>query len=269
MAYESWSVDGYNLSSLAHDIQTYDGLDDFPDVNVEDIDKPQDHGVMPGIPYFGAARKAVKMNINTTRANGTTGATEDARRGIFYENLDILTRVFYRRQLLDVQRTLPDGTVRRAYCRTITGIKPTTLGLSAGSVTFDLQVPAGFWEDVNTITSAQYAAGTAFAVTEFAAATAPLNELEFDIIGPYTNPRITDPETGAYVQLNATTTGSGAVTLKNKDQTVVGASLSAVTHQGDSKWLTLYPSPTGVLVTFAGGDAGARLVVRGKRRYLR
>lgn len=269
MAFEKWVVNGYDLSSLAHEILTYDGLDDVPDMVVEDVPRAQDHGVDPGVGYFGVGRKAVSMLVRTTAVDGTTASTPDGQRAIYDANLDTLMRVFYRRKLLDVQRTLSDGTTRRADCRVVSGIQPKTVGLSAGMVAFDLQLPYSFWEATEDVE--QFVPGTLsnYALVAFKNATAPLNELEYDIIGPALNPRITDPETGAWVQVNGSIASGVTVTLKNKDQTVTGASLTAVDHQGDPRWLTLYPSPSGVLMTFNGGNPDARLVVRGRPKFLR
>lgn len=271
MAYESWTVDGLPLSTVAYDIETYDGLDDVPDLIFEDVPRAQGHGVDVGAHYFGPGRKAVSMMVSTTRPNGTTASTEDGRRAIFDANLDTLLRIFYRRKLLDVQRTLADGSVRRAWCRTVAGIKPQVVGLSAGRMTFDLQLPYSFWEDVNDVTTGLQNAGTNITLSAFAAATAPMDELEFDMFGPYNNPRLTDPETGSWVQVNGNSNayGTGNIILVNKTQTVVGPSYNNVTHSGDPKWLTLYPAPGGPKITYVPGATGGTFQVRGKRKYLR
>jgi len=268
MATETWEVDGQNLSRYAFDIRTFDGLDDVPDIVSEDVEQPQGHGITPGVPYFGPGRKAVSMNVST--ADPTTGvrpSTVDAMRANFDKNLDTLLRIFYRRKLLTVRRTLSDGSVRVAKCRTVSGIKPKTIGIADAIVVFDLQLPYSFWEDENNVT-ATVGVGNNQALAQFATATAPLNELEFDIAGPATNPRITDPETGAWVQFNGALASGETMTLKNADMTVTGPTgvgLGNMTHSGDPKWLTLYPSPTGVLVSLSAGT----LTVRGKRKYLR
>lgn len=267
MAYETWTVDGVNLSTLAYDIFTYEGLDDVPEPVGEDLNKLQDHGIYPGVRYYAPGRKLVSMMVNTVRTDGTTAATEDGRRGIFYDNLDALLRIFYRRKLLTVQRTLPSGAVRQAQCRVVNAIRPELVGLSAGRVTFDLQLPYSFWEDVSSVTSATIPVGTNVEVLALAGATAPMTDLEFDVKGPVTNPIIRDPETSSWVQINAVIANGATVTLKNADQTVVGTSLSNITHSGDPKWLSLYPSPTGVRVTLEG--SGGTMVIRGKRKYLR
>lgn len=269
MAYEQWTVDGYDLSTLAHDIITYDGLDDVPDLKIEDTDMPQGHGVIPGVAYFGAGRKAVSMMVNTVREDGTTANTPDGKRAIYDENLDRLLKVFYRPNLLDVRRVLSGGETRQAWARTVTGIKPQRVGLSAGRVVFDLQLPYSFWQDYQN-RSEVVGVGNDQLLAAFDGATAPLNELDFEITGPATNPRITNAQ-GDWVQINEAIPANVVVTLKNSDMSVNGASLANISHEGDPRWLTLWPSLGGVSVSFSasGTDATTSLRVRGRRKWLR
>jgi hypothetical protein len=277
---ESWTVDGYNLSQYAHDIQTFDGLDNVPDLKGDDLDIPQRHGVLPGTLYFTEAHKIVSMIVNT--ADPVTGVDPtdlDQKRLNFDKNLDSLCSVFYRRQLLNVVRTLSDGSQRQAYCRVVSGIQPATLGLRGGQVTFDLMLPYSFWRDnvVSTGGPVVVADGTQVAFGNLNGATAPMNDLQYRIDGPVTNPKVTCPETGAWFKLTGVLTTGQYVIFDAGAMTVTGGGgfvvdMSQVSHGGDPRWLTVVPTHSGgsSLVFNGTGTSGATaLSVTGKRAFLR
>lgn len=270
---ESWQVDGYFLSSYAHDIQTWNGLDDVPDQVTYDSVIPQRDGIIPGTTFFGPGRKLVSMIVSTSDATTGYDPTDiNEKRQNYDKNLDTLTRIFYRRKLLDVRRTLSDGSTRQAMCRVVAGIQPSLLGLAAGTLAFELQLPYSFWQDVSNISSVNYAPALGVNVAEFADATAPMRDLQYVITGPITNAKVTDVETGAWFQVNVALAGGQTATLDAGAMTVAGSATAAnVTHDGDARWLTLNPSISGALVNFEGsGTTGATgLQIVGKRKFLR
>lgn len=269
MAYESWTVDGYALSAYAHDIETYDGLDDIPDRILADQVATGRHGVIPGVPYYGPGRKTVSMLVSTLDGTtGVNGATPDAQRANFDKNLDTLLRIFYRRNLMDVRRTMSDGTVRQAFCRTISGAKPSRVGLSAGRLQFDLQLPYSFWQDVANQSQSVSTNLSGAPLGNFAAGNAPISDMQIGLVGPLTNPRVTDPESGAWVQYNAAI-GSGTTVNLFCDTLTTDGSLSNITHDGDPGWLTLHPGPSGYLVTTSSTAGTGSFTFTGKRKYLR
>jgi hypothetical protein len=279
---ESWTVDGQNLSQFAFDIQTYDGLDVTPDLKGEDVDIPQSHGVLPVTNYFREGHKAVSMIVSTADpATGVVPQNINDQRVNFDKNLDSLLKIFYRRKLLNVVRTLSDGSQRTALCKVVSGIQPTTLGLASGQVSFDLMLPYSFWRDVgNTVQTIAIANGAAEVLyfNQFDAATAPMSDLQYTIQGPLTNPKLTDLETGAWVQYTAAAMAAGqTLRLDAGYMTITGGgglatpSLTTITHGGDPRWLTAVPSIDGIKIQVdaTGVAAGASLTVTGKRAFLR
>ena len=278
---ESWTVDGQNLSRYAFDIQTYDGLDVTPDLKGDDIDVPQRHGLILGTRYFTEAHKAVSMVVSPADSNtGVVPSNLNDQRANLSANLDTLLKIFYRRKLLNVVRTLPDGSQRTAQCKTVAGVQPVNLGLSSAQVSFDLMLPYSFWRDVNNIVQAKLvgATGAQLHFDQFDAATGPMSDLVYTIQGPITNPKITDLETGAWVQFTGAALAAGnTLAFDAWAMTVTGGggfatpALSTITHAGDPRWLTAVPSIDGIVLQVDGGGitAATQLTVTGKRAFLR
>lgn len=280
MAAETWVVDGYNLNQFAHEIETWDGLDDTPELKGDDTDVPQSNGVLPGINYFGAAHKAVTMKVNT--ADPTTGVeptSVDAKRQNFDKNLDSLLRVFYRRKLLTVVRTLSDGTQRTAQCKTASAIQPTTLGIAGARLTFDLMLPYAFWRDVNAISQTSATGLTPGSTADFPnynLATAPMSDLVYTINGPVTNPKVTCQETGAWFKYTGVITTGQWLNVDAGLMIIAGggglaANIANMSHGGDPRWLTLVPNIVGCKLTLDGSGMGGAtsITIGGKRAYLR
>lgn len=134
----------------------------------------------------------------------------------FYKNKDLLQRVFSKRYaLLDVQQTQADGTVRQCYAEVTAEIDFEMFNEQDARVTYELLIPSVYWRDNADITqasSAITASGTTFNLSSFLGGTAPMEEMTIllDVTaGTISNPRLTDPLTGYYVQLNATLDSAG------------------------------------------------------------
>jgi hypothetical protein len=277
---EIWTVDGYNLSSYAHDIQVWDGLDLTPDIKGSDTDIPQRHGLLPGVNYFTEAHKAVSMVVNTADyVTGIEPTDVRQKRANFDYNLDQLVKIFYRRKLLNVVRQMSNAEQRQAYCKCVAGIQPVTLGIAGAQVTFDLMLPYSFWRDLNPTTQASaagLAAGAQVRFDLFDAATAPMTDLQYRIDGPITNPKVTCLETGAWFQLTGTLATGQSVTFDASTMTVTPTGgfvvdMAMVTHGGDPRWLSMVPSIDGCKLQLDGAGLGAatKLTVTGKRAFLR
>lgn len=277
MATETWTIDGQNLSNFGYDIETFEGLDDVPSLVGDNMAYANRHGTEQTNKFFGEASKVISMMVrNTDPATGAVPATFDLQRQNYDANLDKLVRIFYRaRRKLDVRRTMSDGSIRQAFAECVTGITPALLGLNSGKVAFELRIPDGFWQDVNNQTSAAYLPGVQ-TIAEWAAATAPMQDLKYRITGPATNPQLLDVESGAYFQYNGTVPALGWFEPNSADMSVatsgfVGWNPANLVHFGDPRWLTLYPSIDGCKLQFtASGTTGAtNFTVTGKRKYLR
>lgn len=273
MTTESWVVDGVNLSSLAYDIMTFDGMDNTPPAVGNNMQFAQTHGQKWVPKYFDQAVKTLSMFVSTKDSGGVDGTTIDTMRLNYDANLDKLVLLFgRRRKLLNVVRTLSSGAIRQADCEVVSVIAPNLRGLAAGAITVELLVPSGFWADQNSSTLLTTVPASNVTVTGAATATAPMADLTFAITGPITNPQVTDVETGSYFNYAGTVPGGTTMTVKNSDMTVTNGNADLITHIGNVNWLTLYPNiSAGTVVSFTGtGTTGATsLAITGKRKFLR
>ena len=290
MATESWTVDGFNLSTVAYDIRTWNGLDNVPGVNVSGsgsgtsggtngmFQMAQAHGEFWYPQYVTAATKLLTMFISSNDPNtGAPPTTIDQGRQNFDTNLDFVVSLFSRRrQLSRVIRNMSNGTSRLALASRMSVIEPQLVPITSAQITVELTIPDGFWRDSTDTTLASLAAAFSGRVTALDAATAPMNDLEFDIVGPVTNPRITDNESGSWVQYNGTVPATDTLKIFNTSMSISGTgftpSLLNMQHAGDSNWLTLYPTaPNGVNITFGGSatTGATTLNIIGHKKYMR
>ena len=275
MASEFWYVDGFNLSTVAYDIVTRDGLDSTPVVVGENVAYNQQHGERWVRKYFGPARKQLTLYVSSKSiSTGFEGANLDEQRKNLDANIDFLTRLFSRRnKLLTVKRDLSDGTSRVAQAEVVMTMDPVTIGLSSARMGVELFIPSGFWRDENSSTLADnIAPGTNIVLSNLASASAPMTDLTFNVTGPITNPRVTDVESASWVQYNGAIGAGTTLSIVNSTMTITGGTLANMTHAGEVNWLTLYPTATnGTRVTFAGsGTTGAtKLQVVGKKAFIR
>lgn len=296
MATETWTYDGVNLSNYAsgfklNDIRTWQGLDNIPGVNVSGsgtgstsgtngmFQLAQSHGEFWYPQYFTAATKLLTMHVSSNSASGYPTSIDQARQN-FDANLDALTLLFQRRrQLSSVVRTLSSGQQRLALVSVMSVIEPQLVPVADGLITVELTIPDGFWRDTTDSSLATLAAAFSGVVTGLAGATAPMNDLQFNITGPVTNPSVTDNESGSSFTYNGTVAAGKTLVVHNTNMGIDDGgsgwspSLSSMSHAGDTNWLTLYPSQAngGVNITFGGSatSGATSLLIYGHKKYMR
>lgn len=159
---------------------------------------------------------------------------------------------------------------RRAWAKVTDSITPEVdLTGSSGRFTVGMELPYGVWEDVGTQDwegTPGTASGTHQGVLTLDGATERITDAVILVQGPATNPRVTDPNTGAYVELQAAlgaaeqwrvnvgtwSTRTGTLTLASADAT--GTDRQAVTVFGGT------PNQAAFLPLTPVRDAGVRRV---------
>jgi hypothetical protein len=299
MSTETWTWDGVSMSnyvggSKIWDVRTWQGLDNIVGVNISGSSSgassgtngmfqlAQTHGEFWFPQFFTANTKLMTLHVTTNNmSTGAAGGSIDGMRQNLDQNLDYLTQLWQRRRnLANVVRNRSDGTSRLALVSVDSVIVPELVPITDYLVTVELTMPDPFWRDA---TDAALAIGIAPAfsgvVTGLAAATAPMQDLQFNITGPATNPRITDNESGSWCQYTGSVAAGKTLVMHNTNMTVDDGgsgwtpALSNMSHAGDSNWLTLNPSIPlgGVSVAFsASGTSGATaLEIYGHKKYMR
>lgn len=240
----------------------------------------QNHGEFWYPQYYTASTKLLTMFVSSNDpSTGAPPSTVDQGRQNFDSNFDLLMSMFgRRRRLSSVVRNLSNGTSRLALCSRMSVIEPSLVPITNAQITVELTIPDGLWRDAADTTLATLAAAFSGRVTALDTANAPMNDLQFNIVGPVTNPRITDNESGSWVQYTGTVAAGKTLVIHNTNMGIDDGgsgwspALVNMVHSGDSNWLTLYPTaPGGVNITFGGtSTTGAtQLLIVGHKKFLR
>jgi hypothetical protein len=202
----------------------------------------------------------------------------------FYKRVDELVAVFGSPDDLLVQHTLPDATIRECSAEVLDIIDFTTASVNPkGLFNVSLVVPGAFWQDNadKTNTFSNPTVPSTLSLTNFAGATAPMDELTITITGPITNPKVEVYRNGAALdqpvsfQYNGSI-GSGNTMIVNcKTWTLsgsAGATYANFSHAGDARWLSVSPAPAAgtpqVRLTGSGNTATTAISFVGRRKFL-
>lgn len=202
------------------------------------------------------------------------------QRQAFEDNMARLMRCFTRAHRLSTLRAAqPDGSIRRAFVEWNEWSDPdVSAGGTRAEFSIGYVVPAVWWEDETTRTQAATANATlpkTLDLTSFTGMTGIIEDAVLTVTGPITNPRITDSETGGYVQFTGTvpTGQTWVVDVGAFTSSVAGASVLAnTTHSGGYKFLVIpncfgaTDTPRLVLSGSAGG-AATNLSVTARRKW--
>ncbi len=285
------TVDGVRLDTLAYNIETLDGRLSFPATRGENPVVPGDDGsiFIPNRTYEDGIM-TLKMWVRGCDVDGAVPGGS-SQRAEFRKNLQRLTRLLgAKHRVLDVRQTWPTDPITIQYLCTVQD------AIDFSSSTFNpmakfavvLRIPDVFGQDVNTTdyTSAtNLTTGTTLTLTALDGGTAPCRDSIIVVNGPATNPRITNPETGEWVQLNVTMasgtnwrlncatwesrSGSG-LTVGSAD--TAGTSRVAETSYGSggARFMTLTPRDAGppqLTLTGTAFSTNTQVIVRARRKF--
>lgn len=284
------SVDGVRLDTLAWNISKISRA--VASRRAGDVTLP---GVDGGMPSLNDNLEPVTLGLDMfVMGTDADGAVPGAgRRDTFRANLDELVHLFGKRHaLLEVTEQVNATETRRAWAKVTDSLAPdiNTPG-SNGQFTVGLLLPYAVWEDPDlqdwngTLNSAAVQE-----VTTLRGATERTTDAVALVHGPYTNPRVTDPTTGAYVQYSGTLSSSQlwrvnvgtwssrvgttlALGSADTDGTDVQPQTSFGGTRNQAAFLPLVPvRDTGqrrvkVQVTGTGSGAASRVSIRARRKF--
>lgn len=121
------------------------------------------------------------------------------------------------------------GQFRQAWCKTADALVPQVEGTGTyvARLSVLLSIPAVFWSDAEDSDWSYTHTNTATWTQEIEpleGATAPIEDAIVVVYGPATNPRVTDPTTGAWVRLNLTVPAGQAWLIDaGRDRSAVGS----------------------------------------------
>ncbi|MEV7926096.1 hypothetical protein [Kitasatospora sp. NPDC088779] len=191
MARERWLVDGYDLTDgLVRDVEYRAGLTATPVVVGANATVPNRIGELWRPKHFGPGKFTLALWLAPQ-----SGGWQDVEAA--WE--DLLRMVARPHRLLTFERRTAAGQVRRCEGEVLSALTPTPLGQSGMRISLEVTVPAGYWVSADTSTQTSTAGAAVpqdLALTAFADATAPMEQLAYLITGPITAPTVTDTTDG-------------------------------------------------------------------------
>lgn len=280
------TVDGVRLDTYAFNVETLDGRLAVPSVRGEDPVVPgMDGAVFVPNKSYDSGRMTLTMWVRGCDVNGgvpTTNTTE------FRTNLDMITRMFtVRHRLLDVRQTWPAGDIQwlckveQPWDFTATAFNP------MARFAVELGIPGTFGQDVSTAdytSAAGLASGVTLTLTNYNGTTAPISDAILVVRGPATNPRLTNPDTGEWVQYNGTIAAGSDWRVdcslwETRTGVGIGIASGAGTNQvantqyagGGARFMRLTPRPSGgpqLVLTGTGFSTGTQVLGRARRKFI-
>lgn len=280
MSEGNWWADEVNLSQTAWNVSA--SVLQTPAMRGDHLTLAQRSGV---IPTLMRPREASEFGFNmwvigSDPITGDIPATRTLRRQVFDSNLNTLLRLFTQDQKL-IRFKHENAAGARVCDGLITDViqLTTMMARQRGEFSATFMVPDVYWRDENTASTSSAANSTLpkdLPLTHLVGGTAPVDDAVISVVGPITNPRVTDLETGNWVQYTGTLTGSQTWTVDVGAFTslVNGVSVrTATSHAGHPRFLyipTRYNgtnTPT-VRLTGSAGGATTQLTVTSYRKHL-
>lgn len=285
------TIDGVRLDTYAWNIETLDGRLTFPGTRGESPIIPGDDGSL-FIPNrnFEDGIMTLRMWVRGSDVDGAIPGGSSAR-AEFRKNLQKLTRIFgTKHRVLDVRQTWPTDPTTIQYLCTVQDTFDFSGNAANASATFAvvLRMPDVFGQDVNatTYTSAtNLTTGTTLTLTALDGGTAPVRDALYVVNGPFANPRLTNPDTGEWVQLNLSaasgtnwrlnasnwTTRSGAgLTLASLDTDGTARVAETQMGGGGARFMTLTPKDSGppqLALTGSSFSTNTQVLVSARRKF--
>jgi hypothetical protein len=272
---EALTFNGLSVDSYAYMIPDISGIMRVPERRGENVAVPGRHGrIRTAGKRFDSNEIVLPFWI--VGADPDTGRLPPAEElDAFWANRDALLKILYAENLL-IQYTRPNGHTVQTQAEVADVLDFTRRYADPlAQVSVALELLDAFWEDADSVS--QVLTGptdTVFALTEFAAATAPMSDLQITLHGPVNNPQLQHGErwvkfngalvTGQELRLD---TGSWQVSPGAGDPWTPDP--RNIEFGAPPNWLELDPSVAPFAVTFTHTTGGiATATIAGRRKYL-
>lgn len=282
------SIELITADGVAHDLDTCidRGIDDVsgmfsvPSKRGGNLVVPGEHGELHVVSKkYSANVLVLTLWIRGVLPDGSL-PTEESGQTQFVLNMRQLLAWFVVDELVTLRHTV-DGEARQIVGEVIDDIPPELDGYGryrSGKFKVALRCASPFWEDVEPVEqTVTLATGGTATLTEFAGATAPVEDL-LVVFEQQNNPRLMQDSSGVFVALDRVITSGQTITVDTTAFEVYGSVGVAgglyedlsYGGRGTSRWFALMPEPGGgapiVRLLHTGG--GSRSVtVTGKRKY--
>ena len=275
MATQNFLIDGVSIQNYAYNIVNRSRGYRVPGHRMSNLTLPGVHGTtwVPGKPY---EENTLVLTMWALGAN-TDGTVPTDSQAKVRANLDALLQIFFPGRLINVRQVM-NGATRECYGEVQAAIDFTTMaGGTRAEFGVEIIVPKVFWRDT-TNTTQTFNVGaitdTTVNATSFSTSTAPLTEMTYEVVGPITNPIITNPVSGQWVKyvggIGAGVTWSvnsaNWTSVLNSSSNVIGSTQ----HGNGATFLDLSPNSAGPQIRLQGTGTTSATVLRviGKNSYL-
>jgi hypothetical protein len=206
-------IDGIDFRGHGFNAVTRSGRYRLPARRGENLVLPGASGstFVPNKPYeVGVGTLSIfVLGASTSGENIVIPATHALRQAQFETNMATVMRLFTRsHRLSTIRAAAPDGSIRRALVEWKEWGEPEIqAGGTRAEFSITYEIPGVWWEDESATTQSAGASATSpknFDLTSFANMTGVIEDAKLQVTGQITNPRITDPATGSYIQYTGT-----------------------------------------------------------------
>jgi hypothetical protein len=283
---EILSVDGVNLNTLAYNVDSLTGRLRTAALRGDNVLVPSRHGsIYTTTKVYDEGSLVFPMWVRGCNEDGDIPSDTTTRK-LFYKNLDKLTALFsYKRRLLDIRHTLPDGSVRQCFAEVTDAIDFSTDSYNPlGKFSVVMKVPSPFFQDVAAVSDVhQIVNNGIISLSNFVGATAPMEDLKFTILGPVTNFKMfaleggvsVTPELSFQYQAAIADGKSLIVDCSNWSLSQTGGltiDYTKVVHKGSSRYMVVTPDTTPQLKVTGSSlsvdPTKSLLTVAGRRKFL-
>lgn len=265
------SVNGVDLGAYAVIAESLAGLMSIPKKRGDNLHVPGRHGTLHTTrKLYDENTIVLPLLVAGVMPDGSMPIGSTAREQL-YHRADELCRIFAA-DTITLEHTGADQSTRRltgevldvvSFTRNL-GITPVT-----GSVKVAIRAAYPFWTDLQTsVASMTVATGGQRLLAEFAASTAPIEQMTISFVGPISNPTLSVPATGVYVAYDRVIPGGQKLVIDTTNWLLSPGDGAAWTvdygllrHGGASgRWFEIAPAtpaPVVVLTHTGGGVATA------------
>jgi hypothetical protein len=285
MPEQAFEIDGMSMRTEAYNVSTQTGRWEMPGPRGDDLTLPGRSGYVfaPNKPLDAGVGSLAVWCIAKVPSTGAIPATQTLRQSQFSANMALLQRVFTRRhRLVTLRAQQADASWRTAAVQFTEWASPiVSAGGTRAEWSIGYTIPDVFWKD-ETDTTQQTATGATLPktldLTSFTNMTGIIEDAVITVTGPITNPRVTDTETGAWIQYTGTLASSAVWTIDCKAFTssvapTVGSVLAATSHAGSYRFLII-PNLNGVnaypqlVLSGSGGGTNTKFGVIARRKWV-
>lgn len=278
---EPWTADGVALNTYAYNISDF--AFSTPGMRGATTRLPMRSG---SIPRYNRSYEPGAFGLNMwilgCNTDGTVPSTWSDQRAAFESNRRTLMSVLGKQSsTILFTKTLHDNSVIRAKALPMPDAIEMAMQMGGlrGELTLTFELVDSFWEE-ETQRTASATAGSSLPktlpLTTYAGSTAPLEDAVVTVNGPITNPKVTDSESGSWVQYTGTVSnGTSWVVDVGAFTSKIGAGdvRANTTHGGHARFLYVPPRygltdvPT-LTLTGSGGGTNTQLSVVFRRKFL-